>query len=259
MLLKKYVLVFFAGILLMLSLTFYSEWSYEDTMLNFISAHVHRHCQSNNPAVVIDSAIKLSDEVIDPMVNIFGNEKFQSIKSYFISPSFSVYYYGSGACGGYCIFMARLLKKMGYHVKFVEQKAYGTWGAHITLGIMSGDKVMVVDPLYKIVYKDSLGNMVDIHELSKNWAYYKQQTPPGYKQYNYQAGWRYTNWDKLGFISRWLHNGLALILGEQRTDNISARSYFLSATKLYMVLSLLAFLLVSLYFIKLQFYSEGYN
>lgn len=129
------------------------------------------------------------------------------------------FFSGSGACGMYSLFTCRLLTEMGYECRVVQQQVQGTWGGHITLEVnlnrFNGnlpDRWMLIDPLFNHVFVDSQHRELSALQVKEQWPKSLAQLPVEYDifllpneydmKYNYQEGFRYTNWDKLGFVSR---------------------------------------------------------
>ena len=129
------------------------------------------------------------------------------------------FFSGSGACGMYSLFTCRLLTEMGYECRVVQQQVQGTWGGHITLEVnlnrfngTQPDRWMLIDPLFNHVFVDSQDRELSALQVKAQWRkslakvtgdYDILQLPAEYDtKYNYQQGFRYTNWDKLGFVSR---------------------------------------------------------
>jgi hypothetical protein len=229
-----YGIIFFSGFFLTLAVVYYSEWRYEEDILDSMANRAILSAKGKGIEDAVDSAMSLTHKVVDPMADVYGNEKFGIGKDFFISPSFLVYYYGQGACGGYAAFTARLLNKMNIKTKFVLQTVGGVPGGHITLVIEDGSKLLLVDPLFAWTFRDSMGHMSDINQVAANWPYYAKFKPKLYRSsYNYQNGWTYTNWNKLGIFSKSAYKIGVLIFGKQKMDRISIRAYFLGATKKY--------------------------
>lgn len=228
----------------MMSISFYMDWKLEEEILNYLADHVRSISPSKDPESIIETALTASNYLEERHSEIFHDKPFQSFKVKLMSTSFAAFNYGGGDCGSYTLFLARLLKNMGYKVKIVQLKVNGVWGGHITLGIENGNKLLLVDPLFNCSFRDSSNHLSDIHTVASNWGYYSKNLPKEYKsEYDYQSGWRYTNWDKFGFISRGIYNTGVFIFGKSRMDNLSVHYYYLGLSKIYFISSFLGFLL----------------
>jgi len=120
------------------------------------------------------------------------------------------FFSGSGACGMYTLFTCRILHHMGYSCRVVQQQVNHVWGGHITLEVdlnrfnsNQPERWMLIDPLFNWVFLDSHKHELPAQKVKKMWPQLIQQLPAEYdKKYNYQEGYRYTNWDKFGAITR---------------------------------------------------------
>ena len=138
---------------------------------------------------------------------------------------------------------------MGFKTKIIQQKVNGRFGAHITLGVEVNQQLILIDPLFNCLFKDSAGNLSDLNKVAANWSFYKLNLPLDYDTtFTYRGGWRFTNWDKYGFISRGVYKMSCGIFGKAKTDNFSLRYYLLGVTKFYSIISLIFSVLI-LYFV----------
>lgn len=249
----KVLPIFLSGVLLMLSLSFYFDWKFEEEVLNNLSKNIKLNSPHNLDSLIIH-AMNTANYLECRNTEIFGSYKFQSFKVNLISPSFAALDYGGGDCGSYTLFLARLLKKMGFRTKIVGVFRNKSLVGHITLGIERDNKLLLIDPLYNHAFTDSLGHLSDIHEVAANWStYYSKHLPTNYKsEYNYQSGWRYTNWDKYGLLSHSVYNLGSLFVGKSKMNNLSIRYYLLGLDKFYSLFAFSGFL----FFIGLFF---GFN
>ena len=94
---------------------------------------------------------------------------------------------------------------------------------------------MLVDPLFNHVFVDSQDRELSALQVKAQWRkslakvtgdYDILQLPAEYDaKYNYQQGFRYTSWDKLGFVSRAAYN-FGKLIGLQM-DTLSFRAIFI--------------------------------
>ena len=178
---------------------------------------------------------------------ILGGGNYHSFKATNFKSSLQSFYIGTGACGYYSLFAARVFQKLGYSPRVVQQRVNDRWGGHITLSLhlKSSGQWILVDPLFKHTFRDSQNRLSSLHNVRLNWAnYYAKHTPSNYNpSYNYQQGWRHTNWDKYGVVSRSVYKILTFVMGKDRTDALSLRMWIIDA---YGVQSILAFLVSAL-------------
>ena len=196
---------------------------------------------------LIEKTIHMAFFLQERRTSVSGQHNFTSLKTKVFTSSLESFYVGTGACGYYSIFAARLLKRQGFHPKIVQQRTYGVWGAHITLAIpLSNQRLGLVDPLFNHVFKDEKGNIADINEVESNWAKFDTLLPPKYaKKYNYQQGYRHTNWDKLGFVTQGIYHLGCFVMGKQQMDLVSLRSIFIDPYEIVLYVFSMLFLTIA--------------
>jgi hypothetical protein len=139
--------------------------------------------------------------------------------------------YGSGACGGYSMVLARTLQMLGYEVRIGQLKAIkGGWGAHIIIEYYSKTlgKWVMIDPLFTFIPRTKSGNMASIQYVAKNWAAFEGQMPEDFKSKYRYTNVRYTNWDKFGGVMKPYYGLAKLFMGKPYADTICLRMYRLS-------------------------------
>jgi hypothetical protein len=234
------ILTFLLGTSVTISFISFVESKFEDEILDSI---IERINPNNNLSEekLIDSTIKFAHSLQELRTSTIGQHNFNSLKTKFFKSSLESFYIGTGACGNHSIFAARLFSKMGFLPKIIHQKNNGYWGAHITLAIpLKNGRLGLTDPLFKHVFVDSNGNIADIHSVKNEWDYFKKQVPAKYdKQYDYQEGYRLTNWDKLGFISRFFYSTGIAICGKQTMELFCIRVYLLDIYQIQFFISIL--------------------
>ena len=236
----------------MFSLSIYMDWKFEEEVLQNLATHVNTRIKNPKKIDIIQSALNDASYLDERNTELLGDKTFNTLRVYLMSESFAPYFYGGGACAGYSLFLSRLLGKLGFETKIIQLKVKGVPGGHITLGIVDGNRLLLVDPLYNLAYKDSSGNLVDIHDVAKNWNnYYRYQVPQNYNlKYDYQEGWRFTNWDKFGSFSRGIYKIGVFIFGKKKVDNFSFASEFSGLSRSYFVIAFLGFLVFTSFLIK---------
>ncbi len=225
--------IFIAGFLLMFTLLSYSDWKYEDELVHNLAIEVKERCVGKDLNCIVDTAMFYTHMIQDPMMTLFSDKEFTSPKLALTRSSFSNFYFGKGACGAYASFFTRLMMHMDYKTKFVILNVGKKEGGHIATVIEQDHHLLLVDPLSGHIFRDTNGAMVEIDTVAKYWnSYYKHHLPQRYvPAYNYQHGWKYTNWDKLGFLSKAFYNTSVFFIGKNRTDNISLHYYIVKLNK----------------------------
>lgn len=241
-----FLFIFIAGFLFMFTILSYSDWKYEDELIEHLSAEVIKRCDgSSNLSCIADTAMYYTHIIQDPMMTLFGNKEFSSPKTILTGSSFSNFYFGKGACGAYASFFSRLMARIGYRSKFVILNVNGREGGHIATVVEQDDKLLLVDPLSGHIFRDSNGNMTEIDTVSKYWnSYYKHHLSANYnKSYNYQMGWKYTNWDKLGVMTKLVYKTTALFIGKEEADKLSLRYFVIRMNKAFVFMAAAGFII----------------
>ena len=177
------------------------------------------------------------------MRKIFSNRDFSSPKQFFTRHSFSSFYFGKGACGAYASFFCRVMNQIGYRSKFVIMDTKKGKGAHIIICIESDNKLWLVDPYFGHPFKDSNGHLSEIQTVSNNWGYYSQFVPENYDpSYDYQYGWHYTNWQKMGGLSQVLYKTMSLFMSQEKLDGLSLRYYLTRMGRVTIIIPFIGFL-----------------
>jgi hypothetical protein len=233
----------FLGLFFSIGIRGLLESEYENEILHTVAENIISKTKGKSETAVIDTAINVCYYLQECRTEILGAHDYSSIKANFLNSSLQSFYIGTGACGYYSMFAARVFEQLGYKPKIVQQCINGQWGAHITLVVplKQTQKLILVDPLLHHTFKDSGGQLSSIEEVRSNWdTYYAKNLPSYYvKSYDYQQGFRYTNWDKFGYVSRAIYCGLVFTIGQNKTDLICLRMWFIDT---YRVQSFLAFL-----------------
>ena len=218
------------------------ESELENEILQTIADRIEARTKGQSEEAKIDSAIQLCYFLQERRTLVLSPHTFKSFKATAFRSSLQSFYIGVGACGYYSLFAARVLQKMGYHPKIVQQRVNHRWGAHITLAIplKTSSAMIVVDPLYRHVFRNAQGELCSLQDLRKHWTYHSQTLPANYNPaYNYQQGWRHTNWDKYGFISRAAYQIFCWTMGQEKADLISARMWIIDPYRVQSVVSFL--------------------
>ena len=235
------------------------ESEFENDILESIAETIEQRSVGLDETKKIDTAVQVCYYLQERRSEIVANHEFHSLKSNIFESSLQSFYVGTGACGFYSIFTARVFQKLGYRPKIVQQRVNGQWGAHITMLIplKQAEKSILIDPLFHHVFTDSNGRPSSIKDVSNQWSYFSKYVPKHYAlKYDYQQGWRYTNWDKLGFVSRGAFKIGGILFGKKAMENVCIRMWIIDT---YRMQSIFAFsvALFCLIFIYLDFKRSG--
>lgn len=141
-----------------------------------------------------------------------------------------------GACTSFTQVLAKVLMEAGYDVRKLGLEKNGVRAIHHVLEAQVGDRWVLMDPLYNQVFRQPDGHLASVVEVSKDWAWFKQQTPPGYNpDYDYSA-YYYTNWDRVPFVGSFVrsHPDLRAWL---RAHRVSVRFLFIDVFRCVALIS----------------------
>lgn len=234
--------MFLLGILCCLFFWFRTESAYETELFNNIQLKMKQSLPTN---VSRDSfalaALHMTQYLEERRNLVFGKSNFSSIKYEYIHPATVDLMTGNGACGSYCLVLARILKSNGLPVRFGQMTVRSKAAGHIFIETKTESGWIVMDPFYDLAFVRPDGRFAGYDDLHNNWDYYKKQVPANYDStYRYEDV-RYTNWNKIPVVMPLLKKTLNLFMGKSRADKVSLRSYFL---RIYDKLSWLTFFLI---------------
>ena len=223
------------------------ESQFENEILRNVALSIDEKTKGMGEEDKIEATVNLCHYLQVRRSEILGGRTYTSFKATNFRSSLQSFYIGTGACGYYSLFAARVFQKLGYAPRVVQQRVENRWGGHITLALplKSNGKWILVDPLFKHSFRDTQNHLSSLNDVRAHWnSYYSKHTPSDYNpSYNYQQGWRHTNWDKYGVVSRAVYKVLAFTIGKDKTDAMSLRMWIIDA---YRVQSMIAFLVSGL-------------
>lgn len=234
------------GVFLTIGVHSVNESAFETDILRNIAKKIDHKTEGRPQAVQVDSAVHLIHYLLERRSEILGGGHFKSFKAVNFHSSLQSFYIGTGACGYYSMFASRVFTELGYKVKIVQQRSLGRYGAHITLAVAvdSSQRWVLVDPLFNHIFKNADGQLATLDEVSQHWERYRSQLPSHYNpNYNYTEGYRFTNWDKLGVVSRAAYRVGAVLFGDARMKQVCLRMWVIDP---YKVQGVLAFLMMGL-------------
>jgi hypothetical protein len=255
-LLKLILLFFIAGVFFSSALFVWMEYDYETSVLKSIVEKATKSTPNKNMTQLVDTLLSYTNQIQYPNTNIMFDGDYNPFKKIITPPSFRNFYFGEGVCGSYAAFFARLMQHSGYKAYIVQMHTKTTKGAHMAVCILDSNKKYLVDPYFCHSFKDINNHLSDINDVAKRWnEYYKKNLPGTYPLiYDYQNGWRFTNWDKYGNLSRSLYNILSYA-GVTHLDDFSFR-YLIYGYNRYIafVLGMISILLVS---VGIKYYNKS--
>jgi hypothetical protein len=207
------------------------EWQHENNLYYNIGRMAQAHAANRTDTAVVKLAMNSLNHSMQARSAIFQGEEELSWKQQALQSADINLMYGSGACGGYSMVLARTLQVLGYDVRIGQLKIVnGTWGGHIIIEYRSDllNKWIMIDPLYTWIPRNKQGRMAGVKYVAKHWQDFESQMPESFKvQYRYNDV-RYTNWDKWGGIGKPYYYLAKLIMGKPYADTICLRMYRLS-------------------------------
>lgn len=237
-----YFLMFLNGFLLASLFYFKMESFYEDGLFASIKTTIDAHIDSN------DNADSIAVKAMGTCYHLLSNKGSTFYKAD-LGPEADVIHSTSfdlmttrGACGSYSQVLARILKTYHIPVRIAQMKAGGYFGAHNIVEANVGDNWVVLDPTYNLCFRRPDSKLADFNDVHGDWAYYSKQVPSDYNPiYRYEAV-RYTNWTKIPIISPAARSLLSLLIGRERTDTFSLRTYFMNIYQVYVYVLLLLYI-----------------
>ncbi len=210
------------------------QWNNENLMFN----NINRACWLTTENEGDTSFVRSSTKHIFDMMNSrraqFNDHYDLSIEQKIFRSVDVDLMYGGGACGGYSKVLARHLQLAGFEVRVAQLKIPVVgYGGHNVVEYFSKtlNKWVLIDPLFNMFIKLPNGNPASIAEIMENWSFCSKQMPSDYSLKFKFLGVRYTNWEKLGFVSESIYNSIAYVFGKDYADSIALRPYFLSMYK----------------------------
>ena len=240
---RKLINLLFAGALVFVLL----EWQHENNLYRNIGRMAQIHASSTADTSVAQEAMISLNSTMQARSEIFQGKELLSWKQRLFNSADIHLMYGSGACGGYSMVLARTLQMLGYPVRIGQLKVInGGWGAHIIIEYYSKTlrKWVMIDPLFTWIPRTKSGNMASIKYVAKHWPDFEAQMPDTFKEryrFNYV---RYTNWDKWGGILKPYYKLAKLFMGKPYADTICLRMYKLSTFPLLVWTALTGYLTV---------------
>lgn len=243
-----YFLFFLNGLLIASILYFKAESTYEKEVYSAIAQYVTRDSigKSNKDTFFV-RALNLANSFEHNRLNVFGNKKIKGFKAEIFRPSTMDLLVGNGSCGSASVILARILKSYGFVVRFAQMKVNGKFGGHIVIEVKKDNGWIVMDPLYNLYFKDSLGSLASFEAVKNNINYYRKQFPPGYSQDYLFEDVRYTNWGKVKFFGPLVKSSLDFFLGKEIADGISIRAYIIRIYEVSYKITLFIFIFVFLF------------
>jgi hypothetical protein len=207
------------------------EWQHENNLYRNIGRMAQLGASSKADTAVVQEAMTSINSIMQSRSALFQAQEQLSLKQDLFQSADVHLMYGSGACGGYSMVLARTLQVMGYNVRIGQLKVIeGGWGAHIIIEYYSPllKKWVMIDPLFQFIPRTKGGNMASVQYLAKHWPDFEAQMPDEFTSRFRYDNVHYTNWDKFGGIAKIYYHTAKLFMGKAYADTICLRMYGLS-------------------------------
>jgi hypothetical protein len=105
------------------------------------------------------------------------------------------------------------MQTAGYEIRIAQMVCDGFPGCHVVVEAKLAHGWVVGDPLYDLTFRRPTdGRLASFAEVKADWNLYRLQAPNDYDpSYDYD-GVRYTNWDRIPYVTRALHGVLRAVL-----------------------------------------------
>jgi hypothetical protein len=234
-----YFLMFLNGFLIASLFYFKMESTYENGLFASLKSSIDGQIDSDDtPDSVAVKAMSTCYFLMVPRASAFHGDLGPEA-SFFHSTAVDLMT-TRGACGSYSQVLARTLASYHYPVRIAQMKAQGIFGAHNIVEAQIGPRWVVLDPTYNLFFVRPDARLASFADVRKDWTYYSKQVPAGYNPAYHYEDVRYTNWTKIPILSPALKAVVSLVIGPERADSFSMRTFFMNtyAVYLYVLLAL---------------------
>jgi hypothetical protein len=224
---NRFILAFFHGLLV--ASIFYTavESHYESDLFGHIVATLRSTpAQAQQEDSFLLEALHATHQLLNARQPFF-NRPFSDFKTNVSYPVTFDLMTANGACGSYARVLARILQEAHVKVRLPEMEVNGELGGHIITEALTKHGWVVLDASYDLHFVTPAGTLASFAEVQNNWAYYKNQVPANYNPAYRYEGVRYTNWNKIPVLLPMAKKIAQWVLGEERTETLSLRSYYL--------------------------------
>lgn len=246
-----YFLTFLNGFMLATLFYFKMEATYERELFAAIRSNVDSKISlKDNQDSIIVQVMHACNTLLSSRSAIFTNQNFDGFKVDLLQPTSIDLMTARGACGSYAMVLARTLENYDFPVRIAQMKANGIFAAHNIVEVETNKGWAVLDPLFNVYFVKPDHSLASFKDVKNNWDYYKTQLPPDYDMnYRYEDV-RYSNWEKIPVVLPGIKKLLDLVLGKEKADTISMRTYFLKMYDLYFYILLGLYIPVLIFTIR---------
>lgn len=115
-----------------------------------------------------------------------------------LSPILTSLAYGGGACGYATEVGVQVFERLGYQARFVQVLDGNGRTNHVVMDVeLNSGKKAVIDPIFGFVFQTEEGAPLQYDQLQEQWDAIVSGLPDNkIRRYSYEAGVRFTNWDR---------------------------------------------------------------
>jgi hypothetical protein len=241
---KPYLLVFLNGFMLASLCYFQMERSYENELYFAIKQSINNRMDSDDTQdSLIVKTMHTCHYLMSDRATVFGHEDMGTgFKMNYLHPTTVDLMTARGACGAYSVVLARMLKTANFDVRIAQMKANGIFAAHNVVEVQANKGWVVLDPTFDVYFTKPDHSLAAFEDVSRDWNYYRKQTPSTYDTAYRYADVRYTNWTKVPLLSRSMKGILNLCMGRAAADKVSIRTWFMNIYTVYFFVCILMYI-----------------
>ena len=246
-----YFLAFLNGFLIATLFYFRMEANYEEELFSAIRLNIANkvNLRDNQDSIVV-KVMQGCNSLLGNRANFFRGQNLDGFKVDYLHPTSIDLMTANGACGSYAMVLARIFQNYDFSVRIAQMKANGIFAAHNVVEVKTNSGWAVLDPLFDVYFKKPGRGLASFADVKNNWNYYRKQLPVGYDStYKYEDV-RYSNWGKIPFLMPTLKKLLDFIIGKQKADSISLRTYFLRMYDFYFYMILVLYIPIFIFTVR---------
>lgn len=247
-----YFLMFLNGFLLASLFYFKMEAAYENGLFLSIKSSIDAKIDADDTqdSVVIKAMNACNTLMADRAPTFHYGSNTLGTQGDFFRPASVDLMTAGGACGSYSEVLARILQTYDFPIRIAQMKANGVFAGHNVVEVKTNTGWVVLDPTFNTYFTRPDKHLASFQDVKANWSYYVKQVPSKYDlSYRYEDV-RYSNWQKVPVIFPAIKGTLNLLIGKQRADTVSIRTYLLKIYTIYFYLALLLYIPVLLITVK---------
>ena len=243
-----YFLMFLNGFLIASMFYFRMESTYENGLFASIKGSIDNNLDKDDTQdSIILKAMATCHELMSNRAPVFGGTRILGPSAEFFHGTSVDLMTTQGACGSYSQVMAMILKTYDYPVRIAQMKVGDSWAAHNIVEVRTDHGWVVLDPTFNAHWVTPAGRLASFAEVHNDWSYYSRQVPANYDhQYRFQDV-RYSNWTKIPLLMPAAKGILNVILGKEKADTISIRTWFLKIYSIYFFVTIFLYIPVFLF------------